>query len=320
MNKQLSIAEKLATPIEVGHSVMVSVPYTKSQRLYEGKKSTLSIVEKLFTASGEVTEILDNPVFGRCYRINMNYTAIPWEAQIPSKEFGADTNDIFKAEWVSQDTSECGANPFQPKIQVRFISNGLESLLTRGGYGKRLDSFLEPHYTVVTDNGQAENKKLAGKTYGGINFNPFIIDANGEKCYYQRDLVWTLEQKQTLIHSIYNGIEIGKFIFKYNSWKQIAAQMIETGHGFDFECVDGKQRFHAILEFVQNKFPDEFGNYWDDLSSTSKYKFLNYNNLAIGELDENAQAKDIKAVFLTINFTGTPMSKEHIEYVQSIKL
>jgi hypothetical protein len=38
------------------------------------------------------------------------------------------------------------------------------------------------------------------------------------------------------------------------------------------------------------------------------------------ELDENSTDKDVLSVFLAINFTGVPMSKEHIEYVKSIKI
>lgn len=33
---------------------------------------------------------------------------------------------------------------------------------------------------------------------------------------YQRDLVWDLKDKELLIESIFEGIEIGKFTFIYN--------------------------------------------------------------------------------------------------------
>jgi hypothetical protein len=195
----------------------------------------------------------------------------------------------------------------------------VESLFFSGGYG-RLDDTYDLVSTKIIDGKSPGDKELLGKTYGGLNFDPSVVDATGKRVFYQRGHVWTLEQKQLLIHSIYNGIEIGKFIFKYNSWASIVDQIKRIGHGYDRDCIDGKQRYNALLEFVQNKFPDEFGNYYKDLSANAQHKFLEYNNLAVGELQETATDADIITTFLTLNFTGTPMSKEHIEYVQSIRL
>jgi hypothetical protein len=42
--------------------------------------------------------------------------------------------------------------------------------------------------------------------------------------------------------------------------------------------------------------------------------------IKVDELGEHATDADVISTFLTLNFTGTPMSKEHIEYIQSIKL
>jgi uncharacterized protein with ParB-like and HNH nuclease domain len=36
-----------------------------------------------------------------------------------------------------------------------------------------------------------------------LNWNPFVYNKNGEKERYQRDFVWKLKDKQTLIDSIY---------------------------------------------------------------------------------------------------------------------
>jgi hypothetical protein len=147
-----------------------------------------------------------------------------------------------------------------------------------------------------------------------------VIDADGKKQYYQRDLIWTLEQKQLLIASIYNGIEIGKFLFRYRSWAKINEGILKDGHGYHWECVDGKQRFFAILHFVQNKYPDSHGNYWNDLAPKAQSHICNYHNLSYGEMGENAKDSDVIETFLTMNFSGTPMSPEHIAFVQSFKM
>jgi hypothetical protein len=94
----------------------------------------------------------------------------------------------------------------------------------------------------------------------------------------------------------------------------------ETGERHSWDCVDGKQRFFAILEFLQNKYPDSHGNYWNDLSPKAQRRFLDFANLSYGELGENATDEDVIDNFLTLNFTGVPMSREHIEYVKSFNM
>lgn len=320
MTKAKQIEAKLAEPIKVGDSVMIRIPYVKKTSTGSGKKYKEIHTDAVHTSGGTVREIIDNPIHGIIYNIETHSTSVPSDARLPSSDFkNIFTSHLYKAEWVRQDTDNCGVNPMKPKIRVNFIAQAIDSLMYKGDYNRRSDNFLVPEYNKITG-GHKDDEQYIGMTHGGINFNPHIIDINGNKVFYQRDLVWTTEQKQLLIHSVYNGIEIGKFIFKYNSWANIQKQLKETGHGFDFDCVDGKQRYHALLEFFQNKFPDEFGNYWRDLSPRAQREFLNYNNLAIGEMDEKATAKDIIATFLTLNFTGAPMSREHIEHVKSIKV
>lgn len=325
MKKQLTkksktdlIESKLKEPIKVGDRVDCSIPYIKKTTEGKGKKAKTIEIPSVSYHSGIVKEIINHPKHGIVYDIETFSTSIPYDIELPSEDFNKSTNKLFKAEWVRQNTDDCGANPFKPEVRIDFMAQDISQLLMRSGYGRRSDNFNTPEYNTCSNN--PSDRGLQGCTYGGANFNPYITDAYGLKVYYQRPFVWTLEQKQLLIHSIYNGIEIGKFIFRDKSWKEVETQMKETGHGFNYDCVDGKQRIHAILEFVQNKFADEHGNYWKDLSEHSQRHFLGYRNLAIGQLREDSKDSDVIATFLTLNFTGTPMSKEHITFVQSIKL
>jgi hypothetical protein len=323
MTKQEQIAVKLAEPIKVGDRVEINITYQKkiieSVKVGRKKESVIKFVETTYNDSGHVVEIIESKELGICYEISNTSRSIPSEVRLEIGEYGASYKNIFKAEWVRQSLLFCGANPFKPDIRINFISGSIDSLLFYGGY-RKFGSFDEPEYKIIERSNYESEQKLVGKTYGGINFNPYIIDKDGKRQYYQRPLVWTLEQKQLLIHSIFNRIEIGKFIFRYRSWKDISREMIENGHGYDLECIDGKQRFHAILEFLQNKFPSQDGIHYRDLSPYAMGEFLRYNNLALGKLEEEATAEDILRTFLTINFTGTPMSKEHLEYVQSIRI
>lgn len=309
MNKQQQIEAKSKKPIEVGDYVSVLVPYIVKITRFEGRgEKKVEIQEDVnttFKFEGRVIDILEGK-----FKITATSISIPHELNnvIPHGR------EIMKYEWVLVDHEyvsptfyECGSNPFaKEKHRISFYNQDLASILSKMGYGRYDDDFLETR----KDNFD----------WCRVNFNPYVIDKNGVKQFYQRDLVWTLEQKQLLIDSIYNGIEIGKFLFRYNAWSRMEKEKEETGEEHSWDCVDGKQRLLSILEFLQNKYPDSLGNYWDDLSDIAKRRFLNYHNLSYGELSESATDEDVIENFLTLNFTGTPMSKEHIEYVKSFSM
>ena len=327
--KQEQIAAKKEKPIEIGDYVSINVPYIYKETISEGKgkKKIYKTIDKegIFTTNGYVNKSISNTPHGLVYEVKLGSIRVPNEISlkgISTSYQGTIRHECFKAEHVSPTFDECGANPFKKEqFRVSFYNQDISSILFKACYGRRSnDDFNEPNYSVHSGNGSIREKQFADKTYGGVDFNPYIIDANGNKQFYQRDLVWNLEQKQLLIDSIYNGIEIGKFLFRYKSWTKLEEGMTNNGHGYSWECVDGKQRFFAILHFVQNKYPDSNGNYWNDLSEIAKDKLLGYHNLSYGEMGETAKDGDVIETFLTLNFTGTPMSKEHIQFVQSFKM
>src|SRR5713101_5906923 len=57
---------------------------------------------------------------------------------------------------------------------------------------------------------------------------------------FQREEVWTEEQKRRLIDTILRGWHLPKFYFR---------KLDDSS----FECVDGQQRLAAIIEFYDNK-------------------------------------------------------------------
>jgi hypothetical protein len=324
--KQAEIEAKKAKPIAVGDTVAIAVPYSYKETVTEGKgkkKITKTVVkDQVFETTGKVMIIDCKPDKPKLYKVELGSISIPTNLDIKTNYEGHTKYSVFKAEYVSPTFTECGSNPFKKEnYRVSFYNKDVWALLFAACYAKRDDNFVTPNYS--THNGQDGDrvrKEFAGKTYGGVNFDPYVIDANGEKQHYQRGLVWTLEQKQLLIDSIYNNIEIGKFLFRHNTWARMEKGMIENGHGYSWDCVDGKQRFFAILHFIQNKYPDTHGNYWSDLSADAHRRFLGYGNLSYGEMGDDAKDVDVVTSFLTLNFTGTPMSKEHIEFVKSINM
>ena len=66
---------------------------------------------------------------------------------------------------------------------------------------------------------------------------------------------------------------------------------------------------------------DEFtcnGYYYSDLSPDAQHQFLDTMSLGYGEFGEESTDADVLQSFLSVNFRGHPMSKQHIDYVKSI--
>lgn len=307
MKKQEQILKLLSEDVSVGDSVVIKYPYRVKTDVYGKGKNKREVVDVIYTdvlfvANGTVTEIANDIVV----------VSSTTSTRIPSGiSYSYDGNIIkilrLDKRYVTKDISKCGANPFMEDIiRIDFYNIDIESLLSRCGYNI---NYSDGH-KIFTD-------RLDSSSSRGVSFNPFIIDSDGNKKYYQREYVWGDSDKQLLIESIYNGIEIGKFLFRYNSWSRIQKYV---GEVFSFDCVDGKQRLNAIIDFISNKFPDLHGNYWNELSNAAQGKFLRYGNMSYGQMAEDATDKDVLNCFLKLNFSGKVMSMEHINYVKSIKI
>lgn len=202
-------------------------------------------------------------------------------------------------------THHIGVNPFQPEIRLQSYQSDIEQILWRCGFDRDGSNKMERYFDVDLPE---------------CNFNPIIIDDNGDEIKYQRDYVWTLKEKQLLIESIYNNVDIGKIVLRCRSFKwvedRVNAGILENTSFKDI--VDGKQRVLTMLSFIKNEFPDLHNNYYRDLSVTSQRKFLGYRNVVYVELPEDISDKDILKIFLAINHAGVPQSEEHINFVKEI--
>ncbi len=162
---------------------------------------------------------------------------------------------------------------------------------------------------------------ILGKKVQEVNWNPFVINAQGEKEYYQRDFVWTIEDNQHLIESIYNNIDCGKILVRHREWSELEKIINEGGYTEElafFDIIDGKQRMNAIRGFINDEYPDHLGNYFSDLSLTSQRIFTTTQLMSFSEIDGTVPDSFIIEQFLKLNFMGVPQSKEHIEFVRGI--
>ena len=141
---------------------------------------------------------------------------------------------------------------------------------------------------------------IFGKAYHfGINFEP----------EYQREFVWDLEDKVSLIDSIFNNVHIGKFTFLHyddQKWSET---------GFSYEIIDGKQRLRAILDFYEDRFTYK-GKLYSELSHRDKNHFRDYPIME-AEL-HNLNREQILRYFIMLNTGGRIMAKEQIDKVRGM--
>ena len=298
------IEEYISEPIKVGDDVIVTYDYTEKKLVKVKGKSQLveETIGKTYNGTGVVTSVFDES-----YVVTMDESA----KSVPLYgEYTSPKHITLPKHIVSKNTIKIGYDPFPKKSwsDVSFYALSLDSLLFKLGYGGRVNTF--------------KSEKFGEVNIPKMNWNPFIVDENGIEIGYQREFVWSLNDKQLLIDSIYNGIEIGKIVIRARSFEWVEKRVKEGKiHNTAFyDIVDGKQRSMTILEFIENKFPDSYGYYFKDLSELAKIKFYNFSSLTFAEMGEGSTDEDVKSVFLNINFTGVPMSKEHIDFVKTINL
>lgn len=206
---------------------------------------------------------------------------------------------------VKKYTSRIGADPFPKRVDnIRTVLFDITG--------------------VMNDTDVTKNERLyeiQGVNVVRANDNPVVIDGGGNIQYYQRPYCWTLEQKQLLIESIYEGIGCGLVITRRRSDKELhdLAKKGVTKLAW-LDIVDGKQRMNAVHSFVNNEFADFNGRLFSDFSEIAQRKFLNQMCFQYGQLPEETTDQEVVAQFLRTNFTGVPQSKEHLDYIKSINL
>ena len=123
---------------------------------------------------------------------------------------------------------------------------------------------------------------------------------------YQRDFVWTMEQKVALIDSIFKNIEIGKFTIIKRPFS-----VSEKA----YEMLDGKQRLLTLIEFTEDRFTYN-GYKFSELNSKDQNHLLNYS-VSHGETDPLTDEQKYR-YFLILNTAGTPMSKDQLKKVEEM--
>lgn len=135
--------------------------------------------------------------------------------------------------------------------------------------------------------------------------------------FYQRGLVWTLDQKRDYILALFNG--------KATIEPTIVEYFKNNYEIHIMEVLDGKQRLTTIFDFIDNKFSiiiDGNEVYFRDLiEKDQKFLFkhdVKKTRIMPRDIAEDVSIKDKIDIFLEINEKGTKMSDEHLDNIKKM--
>lgn len=125
---------------------------------------------------------------------------------------------------------------------------------------------------------------------------------------YQREYVWSQQDKERLIRSVLANANIGAFVFvKYPYSKYQGRQ----------EVLDGKQRLLALSEFYESRWPVD-GLYYHTMHPRDRYAFDSVM-VSYAEVDgERLSRADLLRLFLMLNTGGVPQTSDHLAYVEQL--
>lgn len=187
--------------------------------------------------------------------------------------------------------------------------------------GKRFDNLNQPLEFLISDATHfdlnifnIQNEQLKPN----LNLNPF----------FQRDLVWSLAQKQDLMKSLFYHLPIGAiYINRHNYLNDTIVNGIKHFKNkkdlnyfseIDNVVVDGKQRLSTVLSFLNDEFPIIINNneiYRHDMSKFDIANLLNNNINVIQTYIENRN--DLIKFYVQINTSQTTHNESEIDFAKS---
>lgn len=131
---------------------------------------------------------------------------------------------------------------------------------------------------------------------------------------FQRGLVWSQEQKEAYILALYEHRAELMPTFVLDQDK-----VNETMNVKQMISIDGKQRLHALKEFIDNKFPVK-GMYYSQLKESDKFYLQSLDfDMVVYRNPDVSKTLDYKTqleIFLAINSWGVPQAEEHIKKLE----
>lgn len=135
------------------------------------------------------------------------------------------------------------------------------------------------------------------------------LESKGVGVNLQRPLCWTLEQKREFVLSILKGIFIPQVaIVVYSS---------ETEKHDLYKVIDGKQRLHTAMSFLDDEFSivvngEEY--LFSELPENVQFRYKSWTpraQIAYSYWDDKISDDDLIRWFDLINFAGTEQDADH---------
>lgn len=178
--------------------------------------------------------------------------------------------------------------------------------------------------TLVAKAAQLRKRKSYNESFERVDLNTdfmYLLEMykSGELFMdpvYQRDFVWTKEQKQLYIKNLFeDNASIRPTFVEYSETLEDGTRKRVT------EVLDGKQRIKALIDFYNNEF-DVDSLYYKDLHHLDQF-FFERLNVVYTRIMNREGRKDLKLetkiqLFLEINMLGTRMSDEDLKRAQAL--
>ena len=119
--------------------------------------------------------------------------------------------------------------------------------------------------------------------------------------------MWSDHDREALLASVFENIDIGKFVF-------VEAERYEKGKPCE-EILDGKQRLTTLLDFYLDRFPYH-GLYFSDLSMKER-KWFNDRQVSVGHV-RLADRKQVMQIFVILNTCGHVMEQKNIDRIKAL--
>ncbi|RKZ84590.1 MAG: hypothetical protein DRQ39_08160 [Gammaproteobacteria bacterium] len=144
---------------------------------------------------------------------------------------------------------------------------------------------------------------------------------------YQRGYVWSLDDQESLIDSIFNHVNIGSLVFSRHAgyyhdksdetvkYINLDGDEIEIPRRRDYTSavIDGQQRMTTIWRFMTNQFAYR-GHYWKDLSFRDQIGFKGVNVSTRTFEERDVPYKAVLRMFIKVN-KGVPQDEKHLNAV-----
>jgi hypothetical protein len=147
-----------------------------------------------------------------------------------------------------------------------------------------------------------------------FDFDVFLSTRNQN---LQRDLVWTNEQKQSLILTLLKDQKINPFVVVQKDIKKTKDSK------YEWEVIDGKQRLTTIFDFLDNKFFIDLKNeeyFFKDLPKDCQKRIYTYSLYTIDvhyNYDDKITDQVKIDLFEDINWLGTPQDIQHLKRLKN---